>query len=55
MFGLKIGGKKSRTAMQVRREMNNAAAKMLKNPSAENKKKLEQLRQEYNSFGKKKK
>ena len=55
MFGLKIGGNKPRTAMQVRRELNNAAAENLRNPSAENRKKLEELRQEWNSFSQKKK
>ena len=55
MFGLKIGGDKQRTAMQVRRELNNAAAENLRNPSEENRKKLEELRQEWNSFSQKKK
>lgn len=41
--------------MAVRREMNNAAAAHLRNPTAANKKKLEKLRQEYNNFNKKKK
>ena len=53
MFG--FGGKKSRTAMQVRRELNNAAAENLRNPSKANREKVEKLRQEYNSFSKKKK
>jgi len=44
-----------RTKMAVRREMNNAAAENLRNPTAANKKKLEKLRQEYNNFNKKKK
>ena len=52
MFGL---GGKQRTAMQVRREMNNKAAQVLRNPTEKNKKELEALRQEYNSFSKKKK
>ena len=55
MFNLKVGGGKTRTAMQVRRELNNAAAKQLRNPSKENKKKLEELRQEWNSFSEKRK
>ena len=55
MFGLKIGGDKPRTAMQVRRELNNAAAENLRNPSAENRKKVEELRIEYNNITKKKK
>ena len=41
--------------MAVRREMNNAAAENLRNPSAANRNKLEKLRQEYNNFNKKKK
>jgi hypothetical protein len=52
MFGL---GGKQRTAMQVRREMNNKAAQVLRNPTEKNKKELEALRQEYNSFSKKRK
>ena len=55
MFGLKIGGKKKRTAMQIRRDLNNAAAANLRNPSKENREKLESLRQEWNSLSKKKK
>ena len=53
MFG--FGGGKKRTAMQVRREMNNAAAENLRNPSKANREKLEKLRKEYNSFSQKKK
>jgi hypothetical protein len=52
MFGLKIGG---RTAMQVRREVNNAAAANLRNPTKENRQKLEALRKEYNNISKQKK
>jgi|TARA_R100000030_G_scaffold29545_1_gene21774 hypothetical protein len=55
MFGLKIGGDKPRTAMQIRRELNNAAAENLKNPSPENRQRLEELRQEWNSLSQKKK
>ena len=55
MFGLKIGGKKKRTAMQIRRDLNNAAAANLRKPSKENREKLEALRQEWNSLSKNKK
>ena len=41
--------------MQVRRELNNAAAENLRNPSVENRKKVEELRVEYNNITKKKK
>lgn len=52
MFG--FGGAKVRTKQSVRREMNNAAAEMLKNPSKKNRDKVERLRQEYNNWGKNK-
>jgi cell division protein FtsB len=55
MLPLLVNTMFGRTKMAVRREMNNAAAENLRNPTAANKKKLEKLRQEYNSFGKKKK
>ena len=50
MLGIKFGGNKPRTKMQVRRELNNAAAENLRNPSPENRKKVEELRQEYNKM-----
>jgi hypothetical protein len=43
MDPLKIGGK-----LRLRREINNLAAEVLRNPTPEKKKRLEQLRQQYN-------
>ena len=50
MFGLKIGGGKTRTAMAVKRDLNNAYYQNSVNPSAESRKKIKELEAEYRSI-----
>ena len=50
MFGLKIGGGKPRTAMAVKRELNNAAYQASVNPTAANEKKVKELEAEYKAI-----
>jgi len=50
MFGLKIGGKKVRTAMQIKRDLNNALADNLRNPSKKNREKVEAFSAEFKAM-----
>ena len=50
MFGLKIGGGTPRTAMAVKRDLNNAYYQNSVNPSAESRKKIQELEAEYKAI-----